>query len=115
MSSTPSNLDTLLVKFKELAKSETVFGDPIQAGETTLIPVSKVSLGFASTGSGKKEGLSGQGGGAKITPIAFISIQGDNIKVHHLENGGSDYARLLSLAPEVLEKVIQFIDKKGEK
>jgi len=48
-------INTALEKMQYIAKTETVFGEPIVAGDVTLIPVSRVSIGFAAGGAGKKE------------------------------------------------------------
>ena len=68
-------------KIKQMVDVSTVVGDPIPlSGGTTLIPVSKVSYGFASGGSdlptkGEKDLFGGGGGaGINITPIAFIAV-----------------------------------------
>ncbi len=100
-------LETLLSELKHITKSETVFGEPIIAGNTTIIPVSKISIGFAVGGSGKKEGAGGTGGGAQVIPVAFIAVTNDEVKVLPVEKGNSDYSRLLALAPDVLEKFLK--------
>ena len=71
-------------KIHEMGDVSTVIGEPIHAGDTTIIPVSKVSYGFASGGSdlpakqNPKE-LFGGGAGAGVTvqPIAFLIINKD--------------------------------------
>ena len=69
-------IKTALDQLQYIAKTETVVGEPIKAGEVTLIPVSKVSIGFAAGGGGGKETQAGSGagtgGGVNVTPIAFI-------------------------------------------
>ena len=79
-------IGTSLEKIKELADGETVIGDPIvTAGGTTVIPVSKVSVGLASGGldyAGKKDSANqnfggGGGTGITVTPIAFLIIAAD--------------------------------------
>lgn len=80
-------INASLQKVKEFSNSETVVGEPIKVGETTIIPVSKITMGFASGGidyAGKKhkEGAplkpnnfgGGGGTGVNITPIAFLVI-----------------------------------------
>ncbi len=70
-------------ELKEIAKSETVVGEPIQVGKRTVIPVVKISVGFGAGGGQGEEQEGGKprtgfggggGGGAKIEPIAFIII-----------------------------------------
>ncbi len=107
-------ISTLLSEVKHLAKSETVFGDPIIAGDTTLIPVSKISMGFAAGGSAKKDGKSGTGGGVQVTPIALVSITAEKVQVHSMDNGSSDIARILKLAPDLIDTITKKL-KKGNK
>lgn len=107
-------IGSLLSEVKHLAKSETVFGDPIQAGDTTLVPVSKISMGFAAGGSGKKDGNSGTGGGVQVTPVALVSITDGKVQVHTMDNSSSDIARILSLAPDLIDTVTKKL-KKGTK
>ena len=96
-------IETLLKELKQIVKSETVFGDPLTAGDTTIIPVSKISFGFAAGGSGKKEGSSGTGGGVQVIPVALITVTAGKVQVHQVEKSGGDMSKLLGLAPEILE------------
>ena len=108
-------LGTLLSELKHIAKSETVFGEPFVSGKTTVIPVSKISCGFAAGGSGKKEGIATTGGGVQIIPVALITIVGEsNVKVHPIDPRDDVGMRLLGLAPDVIEKVLKS-SAKGKK
>jgi len=76
-------IKTALDQINYIAKTETVIGEPIRAGNVTLIPVSRVSIGFAAGGAGdeKKSGSGvGTGGGVSVTPVAFISIIDDKVQ-----------------------------------
>ncbi len=106
-------ISSLLSEVKHIANSETVFGEPITAGDTTLIPVSKVSMGFAAGGSSKKEGNSGTGGGVQITPVALVAITDGKVQVHTMDKGNSDISKILSLAPDLIEMITKSL-KKGK-
>ena len=54
--------ETLLEKLRYITKAETVIGEPIQAGESTVIPVSRVSVGFGFGGHQNKGDTSASGG-----------------------------------------------------
>ncbi len=104
-------LATLLDKFKVLAKTETVVGDPIVVKDTTLIPISKISIGFA-TGGGehgtddRKSGGDGAGGGISVTPIAVVVIkEGKDSKLLWLEKGDRSINKLLDLVPTILNRI----------
>ena len=111
-------IKTALDQINFIAKTDTVIGEPIHAGNVTLIPVSKVSIGFAAGGAGKDEKSgsgAGTGGGVNITPVAFISIIDDKVQVHSMSKNDLDFGKLLSLAPDLIKHVSKFIHKKDSK
>jgi uncharacterized spore protein YtfJ len=111
-------IKTALDQINFIAKTETVIGKPISAGNVTLIPVSRVSIGFAAGGAGN-EGKSGAGagtgGGVTITPVAFISITEDRVQVHPMEKNDPSLSKILSLAPELIKQAAKFMGKKSTK
>ncbi|HEX7511382.1 MAG TPA: spore germination protein GerW family protein [Chitinivibrionales bacterium] len=111
-------IKTALDQINFIAKTDTVIGEPIHAGNVTLIPVSKVSIGFAAGGAGKDEKSgsgAGTGGGVNITPVAFISIIDDKVQVHSMSKNDLDFGKLLSLAPDLIKHVSKFMHKKDSK
>ncbi len=121
MSEHPINslLDTSLKKIKELIDVNTIIGDPITAPDgTTIIPVSKVSYGFASGGSDlptKKENRDcfggGSGAGVTIQPIGFLSIVKGNVKFIPIEKYDGAADRIVGMIPEAFDKISSFIKK----
>jgi len=112
----------VLEEMRQILKTETVIGEPIQAGESTVIPVSKVSFGFGGGGgtgqTEKKEsgGGSGMGGGASIEPVAFIVISEGKTQLLSLkEKGGLTPGKVIDLIPELIEQVKGFKGKKDKK
>ncbi|MCK9475123.1 MAG: sporulation protein [Candidatus Muirbacterium halophilum] len=110
---------TLIDELKNSIQCQTVIGNPIVAGEITIIPVSKVSFGFAAGGGEKKKlpGFgAGTGGGASVEPVAFIVISGNDVKVMGLKKSDKWMDKLLD--PENYEKlneVFKKIKKGGKK
>ena len=118
-----------LEKVKEFANSETVIGDPITVGGTTIIPVSRITMGFASGGidyAGKKNrdagpkpnNFGGGGGtGVNITPIAFLVISENGtaeiLPVTGYEEGGSvdKITSLIERSPDIIAKFKALFDK----
>ena len=112
-----------MAKVKELADGEAVIGKPIVTGDgTTIIPVSKVSVGFASGGSdlptksSKDTFGGGSGGGVTITPMAFIAIYKGEVKLLQLTANSPQGNAIVDMVPTVLDKITSFIDgKKNDK
>ena len=111
-------------KMREIVDSNTVIGTPITTREgTTILPVSKISFGFVSGGTDfaneKQKDLFGDAAssGASITPVGFLVIKGDSVKLIQLAENGRAVDRVLNMVPEVLDKVEGFIskDKKSDK
>ncbi|MBN2037829.1 MAG: hypothetical protein JW768_13900, partial [Chitinispirillaceae bacterium] len=101
-----------------IAKTETVIGEPINAGNITLIPVSRVSIGFAAGGAGKDDKCAtgaGTGGGINITPVAFIAVTEDRVQVHPVTPDDPCLSRILEMAPEAIKQVSRFFKKKDGK
>ena len=86
-------METTMQKIREMIDANTVVGEPITTGDgITLVPVSKVNVGFAGGGSdfSKKQEPKdafggGFGAGVNIIPVAFIVAKGDNIRLLHIE------------------------------
>jgi uncharacterized spore protein YtfJ len=111
-------IKTALDQINFIAKTETVIGEPIHAGNVTLIPVSKVSIGFAAGGAGKDEKSgsgAGTGGGVNITPVAFISIIDDKVHVHLMSQSDPGLGKILSMAPDLIKQISKFLGKKDAK
>lgn len=114
-------METTIQKVKELANSETVIGKPIEIGENTvIIPVSKLSLGFASGGSDfpskNPKDLFGGGGGAGITvtPKAFLVVENGNVRLLQLAKDGETIDRLVNMIPDAVNQISSLIKKDKE-
>ena len=110
-------MDITMDKLRAMVDANTIIGDPIVVGDITLIPVSKVSFGVATGGSDfpskTQSGLFGGGGGAGVTlsPVAFIAINGQNVKMMPVYNEMTSVDKAISMAPEVLEKAKELFSK----
>ncbi|MBQ7935781.1 MAG: sporulation protein YtfJ [Clostridia bacterium] len=116
-----SVLNGALDGLKKLVDVDTVIGEPIKAtDEITLIPISKVSCGFVSGGSGfgsnpqKDHFGGGAGGSVKVTPVCFLVIRGDNIRMLPVCESESGTEKLIDMVPEVIDKISGFIQSKKE-
>ena len=121
MSDHPINslMDTSMKKIKELIDVNSIIGDPITTPDgTTIIPISKVTYGFASGGSDlptKKENRDcfggGSGAGVSIQPIGFLSIAKGNVRFIPIEKYDGAADRIVGMIPEAFDKISSFIKK----
>ena len=99
-------------KIKEMVDVNTVIGEPMTLADgMTLIPVSRVSYGFASGGSdlptkGTQE-LFGGGGGAGITivPIAFLCVTNGNVRVVPMVSTPDTLNQAVNMIPDVVDRI----------
>jgi sporulation protein YtfJ len=116
-------METTMQKVREMIDANTIVGEPIATADgITLIPVSKLSFGFAGGGSDfakKQEPGGGFGGGigagVKIEPVAFIIVKGDNVRLLHIAPPAtSTVDRIIETVPEIFDKVTDFIGKEKD-
>ena len=116
-----------MVKIREMMDANTVIGSPIEAGGVTVIPVSKISIGYGSggsdfTGKHQKQGNANPFGGAaamgvNITPISFLIIRDGAVRVVSVEQPpASTVDKVIDMVPGVVDKVEGIVrDKMAEK
>ena len=105
-------------KIKEMVDVNTVIGDPITLADgMTLIPVSRVSYGFASGGSDlpnkhSQELFGGAGGaGISIVPIAFLCVQNGNVRVVPMVATPDTINQAVNMIPDVVDRIGGFFQK----
>lgn len=121
--SVPNMMEGMLHKIREMIDANTVMGTPVTTPDgTTIIPVSKVSIGFGGGGSdfatnkGGNPFGGGAGGGIKVTPVAFIVVSEGNVRMLPVAQAANTTAdRLVEMIPDTLDKVSAFIDSHTKK
>lgn len=122
---------TAMNSIRDMVDVNTIIGEPIEApGNIVIIPISKVGFGFASGGSefngetideykkkDKEEAIQyrlpfggGSGAGVSITPVAFLVVQSNNVKLLPV-NHTSSIDKLLDYVPDLIEKVNSMLNK----
>ena len=122
---------TAMNSIKDMIDVETIIGEPIQASNNiVVIPISKVSFGFAAGGSEfkgetvnaynrkeKDEQIQyrlpfggGAGAGVSLSPVAFLVVQGDMVKLLPV-NHSTSLDKLLDYIPDLFEKVKNMANK----
>jgi len=115
----PNMLENTIAKIKEMIDVNSVIGDPITTADgVTIIPVSKVSVGFGGGGSDYAKSSrdafgGGAGGGMSVTPICFLIVSNGNVRMMPVPVAASSTAdRIVEMVPDTLDKIASFIDSR---
>ena len=105
-------------KIREMADANTIIGTPIAVdAATTIIPVSKVTMGFASGGSDvgakatKEMFGGGSGAGVSITPIAFLVVSNGTVRTVQLAEHASPIDNAINALPELVDKLAALLKR----
>lgn len=126
MSEHPVNglLGTTIEKIRNMIDVNTIIGEPIATKDgTTIIPVSKMAIGFASGGSDipskqpKNFFGGGAGAGVSVQPIAFLCVNPDGeVKLLQISVNASKETAIITTIPELIDKIANMVSgKKKEK
>ena len=105
-------------KIRDMVDSNMIVGSPIQVeGGTTIIPISKVTFGFASGGSdvGAKAAKDmfggGSGAGVSVTPIAFLVVRDGVVRTVQLSEYVTSVDRAIGMIPDLVDKISELVKK----
>lgn len=111
-------------KLREMVDVNTVVGSPITTAEgITVVPISKVSVGFISGGSDfatknqpadrKNAFGGGAGGGVSVTPVGFLVIRNESVKlIPAAPVPAGPIEKAIDLVPDLVDKAVYLMDKK---
>ena len=112
-------------KIRDMIDVNTVIGEPIAAGDVTIIPVTKVSIGYGAGGSdfatknypANRDNAFGGGAGAgiNITPIAFLVITEGNVRLMPIVSKPDNADRVVSMVPDLVETASGLFNRKKDK
>ncbi len=120
-------MDTAMTNIKSMVDVNTIVGDPVETTDgTVIIPISKVSFGFAAGGGeikssgsekNKKENgdeskpfAGGSGAGVMLNPMAFLVVKKDQVRLLPVANNAVA-ERLINIAPELLQQIQTILEK----
>lgn len=118
----PNMLETTIQKIREMVDVNSVIGQPITTPDgVTIIPVSKVSVGFGGGGSdfvnskgGENPFGGGVGGGVSVTPTCFLIVKDGNVRMMPVATPANTTAdRIVEMVPDTLDKLTAYLDSKG--
>ncbi|KKB37581.1 GerW family sporulation protein [Bacillus thermotolerans] len=117
-------MTTAMENLKEMIDVNTIIGDPVETPDGSIImTISKVGFGFAAGGSefmmnqqsgqDKSPFGGGSGGGVSITPVAFLIVKGDDVRLLHVDENTHLLDKIIDLAPGVIDKIQGMMGKKN--
>lgn len=116
-------MKTTMESLKDMVDVNTIVGDPVETPDgTTIIPISRVSFGFASGGGEYKEKsqqleandydnqqklpfAGGTGAGVSVQPVAFMVVGKDNMKLLSVDQNANMFDNLINLTSKVVDKM----------
>lgn len=121
-------MTTAMQSIKEMVDVNTIVGDAVQAPDgTVIIPISKVSFGFAagggdyspenSTGEPGEKRIpfaGGSGAGVSINPVAFMVCGNNHVKLLPV-TVNSSVEKILDMVPELVERANELLNSKLSK
>lgn len=121
-------MDTAMTNIKDMVDVNTIVGDPVETIEGgVIIPISKVSFGFAAGGGELREKTQedntnnvkqqkpfagGSGAGVMLNPMAFLVVNKDQVRLLPVDNNAV-VDRIINIAPEILQQIKQILDKRN--
>ena len=121
--SLPNMLENTIARIREMVDVNSVVGDPITTPDgVTIIPVSKVSVGFGGGGSdfvnskgGENPFGGGVGGGVSVTPTCFLIVKDGNVRMMPVATPANTTAdRIVEMVPDTLDKLTSYLDSKKQ-
>ena len=118
----PNMLESTIQKIREMLDVNTVVGNPISTPDgVTIIPVSKISVGFGGGGSdfdsknAENPFGGGVGGGVKVSPVCFLIIKDGNVRMISVPApANTTTERIVEMLPDTLDKITAYLDSKKD-
>ncbi|WP_353095858.1 GerW family sporulation protein [Tissierella praeacuta] len=119
-------MKTTMNSLKEMVDVNTIVGDAVHAADgSVIIPVSKISFGFASGGSefnrDRKNNIidgefpfgGGSGAGVSVSPVGFIVVGNEQIKLLTVDEGSSALTNLFGFVEKMTDNLQQSFANKN--
>lgn len=109
-------METAMQNLKSLVDTNTIVGEPIYTPDgITLVPVSRVSMGFGGAGAefAQNKGYGGGTGcGVKVEPIGFLIVKDGSVRMMNvIPPANNTVDRIIDLVPTVIDRVDLMVDK----
>ncbi|OQB40804.1 MAG: putative spore protein YtfJ [Candidatus Latescibacteria bacterium ADurb.Bin168] len=114
-------MQTLLERLRDLVRTETVIGKPIEAGGVIIIPVSRISVGFGAGGNMNTQSAAGGlkggggGGGVRVEPLGFVVVSDGKAEVLPMKPDEPAINKIVDMLPGIWDSVRSMLDKRDRK
>lgn len=112
-------METTMEKIKTMVDANTIIGDKIVVDDVTIIPISKLSFGFASgatdfagKNNGSKVFAGGGGAGASVQPVGFLVVKDGEVNMLPITQVQTATSKMIDMLPETFEKIKSLFKKK---
>ncbi len=113
-------MNSTIEKIKTMIDADTIIGEQIVVDGVTIIPISKMSFGYASGATdfagkdnGSKVFAGGGGAGATITPIGFLAVKNGNVKMISIDANETAMGKAIDMIPDAVQLVKDLFKKKN--
>ncbi len=97
---------TTLGELREVAKAQSVVGDPVEMGNTKVIPLVKLGFGFGGGGTSGKDGSrSGSGGGGGVQPVAVLVVRDGEVRLERM-SGQSGFSSAANTVADLVKSAL---------
>lgn len=107
-----TTVESLMKGMEGFLSSKTVIGEPVQLGNTTLLPLTDVSFGMgAGAFAGEKKRRTGGGIGGKISPTAVIVVQDGSVRMVNIKSQDG-ITKLIDMIPDFVNRFMDYREAK---
>ena len=107
---------TTLSEMREMTRAQSVVGDPVEVGNTTVVPLVRLGYGFGGGGmSGKEEERGGSGGGGGVQPVAVLVVRDGEVRLERMAGQSGFSSATNSMADLVKSVLDRWLKHRSEK
>ena len=107
---------TTLSEMREMTRAQSVVGDPVEVGKTTVVPLVRIGYGFGGGGtSGKDSERGGSGGGGGVQPVAVLVVRDGEVRLERMA-GQSGFSSATNSMVDLVKSVLdRWLKHRSEK
>ena len=110
-------METVMTNLKGMVDVNTIVGEPVETIEgSVIIPISRVSFGYAAGGGDIDKGedppfAGGSGAGVFLNPMAFLVVSKEQVRLLPVTDNAV-LERIINIAPEIMSQLKDILNKR---